>query len=65
MQFVAAAGTVQMTILLSIIYWVVIPPMAIPLKLFGDPLNFRASRHVGWQPRSAVADMTAAMTRQY
>ena len=38
-------GTVQMIVILSIIYWVFMPLMAIPFKLRADPLALRNRRN--------------------
>ena len=40
----AAMGNFQMMVLLSATYWLIVPLIAIPLKLFGDPLRLRARR---------------------
>lgn len=44
-------GTVQMVVIMTIVYWIMIPFMAIPLKLFTDPLSLRRGKGPSWTIR--------------
>jgi hypothetical protein len=61
----AAMGNFQMMALLSATYWLIVPLIAIPLKLFGDPLRLRARRPAAWIQHTQVGDAGEGMKRQY
>ena len=49
LRFAEIVGTVQMVIILTLVYWTVVAAMAIPFKILADPLGFK--RPGGWTPR--------------
>ena len=65
LRFAHVVGTIQMIVVLSVIYWVVVPLIAIPFKLLADPFGHRRSRSVGWTLHPQTEDIAAAMRRQY
>ena len=44
-------GTVQMLIILSIMYLLILPFMAIPFRIFADPLRVRHRPESNWRVR--------------
>jgi hypothetical protein len=56
-------GTFQMIVILSIIYWVILPLTAVPYMLLADPFGFR--RPKGWGRPDNDADRAASMRRQF
>ena len=44
-------GTVQMVLVLTVVYWIMIPFMAIPMKLFADPLSLSRRKGPSWTDR--------------
>ena len=64
MRFAEIFGNVQMIIILSLVYWTVIPLLAIPMKLLADPLQLRVRGHVSWAERRPQVDVLGSMKRQ-
>ena len=61
-----AIGNVQAKILLTVVYFVVIPPFALVVKLFMDPLALRESRDTSyWRSRPAPGRSDLPGRRQY
>ena len=44
-------GNVQMVVLLSLIYWVMVSTVAVPFKLLADPLTLRPRGQSPWLKR--------------
>lgn len=44
-------GNVQMIVLLALVYWTVFALVAVPFRLFADPLGFRRRGRPQWNPR--------------
>ncbi|MEC9292758.1 MAG: hypothetical protein VYC65_00560 [Chloroflexota bacterium] len=40
-------GTVLMFVVLTIIYWTIVPAISLPLRIFSDPLSLKA-KSAGW-----------------
>jgi hypothetical protein len=57
-------GTVQMVILLSLVYWTMVPVIAIPLKLFSDPLGSQRSTGGIWIERPPLTQILESMKEQ-
>lgn len=53
-ELAARAATFQARVLLSIFYWTVIPPFALALRAFGDPLGLRRARGGRWTSAAPV-----------
>ncbi len=48
-----AVGTFQSRMLLSLFYFLVIPPFAAIIKIFADPLGLKKSHPAKWHPKEA------------
>ena len=46
-------GTFQSRMLLSMFYFLVIPPFVAIIKIFSDPLGFKKSPSAKWHPQEA------------
>jgi len=64
LKFAYAFGTVQMVIILTLVYWVFITLAYIPFGLIADPLRLRKRRRSLWTDRAAPKDVLDSMTRQ-
>jgi hypothetical protein len=62
LKFAEVFGNIQMTILLSLIYWVMVPIVAVPFKLLADPLALRRSRR--WVARNPESIGIDSMRKQ-
>jgi hypothetical protein len=61
-----AIGNFQARVLLTVFYFVVVPPFAVIAKLFTDPLSLRAPRGDSyWVPRARPASAERSGTRQF
>ncbi len=67
LRLVEVLGTVQMVILLSIVYWTLLAVTALPHRLLADPLSLR--RPATWRPRAnpqpQPGEPRSEMRRQY
>lgn len=57
-------GTVQMMIVLTIMYWLFLPLMAIPFRFFSDPLAMKRERG-GWIERPTGTDPSEVIKNQF
>ena len=57
-------GNIQMIVLLSIVYWVMVSMLALPLKLLSDPLGMRKSHGARWLKRPPQDHMIDSMKKQ-
>ena len=57
-------GNVQMILVLSIVYWVLVLPFALPFRLLRDPLALKSPRRGGWLKRSPATDILESMRKQ-
>ena len=64
LKFAEILGNIQMIIILTIIYWILVSVTAIPYKLFTDRLGLRRSGTYRWVSRGPVPDVLEAMRRQ-
>ena len=64
-RFAEIIGTIQMTILLSIVYWILMPFVAIPFRFLSDPLALKAPNRSHWVKREPISDMFEAMKNQF
>ena len=51
LKFAEILGNIQMVLILSIVYWVMVLILALPLKLLRDPLTLKGPRPGGWVKR--------------
>ena len=65
MKFAEKLGTFQMMLLLSIVYWSIMLIMAIPLKIFSDPLKIKRSNNSNWSKVDTEANILESMKNQY
>jgi hypothetical protein len=63
LRFAIIFGNVQMIVVLTLVYFVMVALVAIPFKLLADPLSLRR-RHPAWTPRAADEDLSESMRRQ-
>ena len=64
LKFAEILGNIQMTVFLSIIYWTLLLMIAIPFKLFSDPLSIKRERSSKWVSRRRDPDVLESMRRQ-
>ena len=65
LAFAHLIGTVQMVVLLTVVYWMFIPIVYVPFGLIADPLKLRRSTGSGWRERDIPGDAMEYMTRQW
>tara|TARA_Y100000817_G_C16817752_1_gene527404 strand:- start:851 stop:1081 length:231 start_codon:yes stop_codon:yes gene_type:complete len=66
LKFADKLGTIQMMIILTVIYWTFVSVMAIPFKLFADPLILRKHSKSNWKHKSySPESVFESMKRQY
>ena len=65
LAFAHLLGTVQMVVLLTVVYWVFIPLMYVPFGLISDPLRLRRSAGSWWREREVPDDAMEFMLRQW
>ncbi len=65
LRFAEILGAVQMTIILSLVYWTLVMIMAVFLKPLADPLALRRSHRNLWVRREDAADVMESMKRQF
>ena len=58
-------GTINMMIVLTIIYLVIIPIMAIPVKIINDPLKLKSTSTPKWINRSQELFTIEKLRNQY
>lgn len=57
-------GTVQMVIILSLVYWTLLAVMAIPFRIFADPLALRDPERARWVQYEPADDFLSGMKKQ-
>lgn len=65
LRFAEILGTFQMMVVLSLIYWIVLPIIAVPFKLLADPLVQRRPNRPTWVERDNVSPTLDTMRKQY
>lgn len=58
-------GTINMMIVLSIVYLAIIPIMAIPVKIINDPLNLKSTSKPKWINRNQELITIENLRNQY
>lgn len=58
-------GTIQMMVILSLVYWIMLPIIAVPFKLFADPLVMRKPSEAKWVKRDSGSQTLDEMKLQY
>ena len=49
--FATVIGNFQMIFILTVVYWVLLPITALPVKIFSDPLTLKRKRDHKWFKR--------------
>ena len=57
-------GTVQMVIILTLVYWALMPLLFIPFGLISDPLRVWRRRRTNWLLRAVPPASVESMRRQ-
>lgn len=57
-------GNFQMTVILSVIYWTMVAVLALPFRLFADPLAQKGSHQRSWVRRAPVEDVAESAKKQ-
>ena len=57
-------GNVQLTIFLTLMYWIMFPFWALPYRLFSDRLALRDQSRSRWIKRTPGADWLDSMRKQ-
>ena len=67
MKIAEVVGTTQMVIILSIIYRLVLPLLAVPFRMFSDPLKTRRRPHSNWHQKRREVSINSldSMGNQY
>ena len=61
----SSVGRATSYVFLSMVYWILLPVIAIPLKLLRYPLGLRKVAPISWKKRRLLNDYHEVMTRQY
>lgn len=64
LRFAEVVGTVQMVVILSIVYFTMLALVAIPFRLLSDPLSLRAKKASHWTKRPTATDFARTMKDQ-
>lgn len=64
-RFAEAVGNFQARLLLTLLYFVLLAPVALPLRVFGDPLRRRPRGSSFWLPRPVRPASLAGARRQH
>ena len=65
MKFAEIMGTINLVIVLSIMYWTMVTIVAIPFRLASDPLRIKTSEGHGWVVREPFDTDVESMRSQY
>ena len=65
MKFAEIVGTVNLVIILSILYWTMVTMVAIPFRIASDPLRIKTSKGHGWVLRDSFNTDLESMRNQY
>ena len=64
LRFAIIFGNVQMIVVLTLVYWIMVAMVALPFKLLADPMSLRRPRHPVWTQRIVDEDLPNSMHRQ-
>jgi fatty acid desaturase len=64
MKFAELFGNFQMFLVLTLVYWIMILPLAIVFKLFADPLALKRSGKSKWIKRQPNTSILESMKKQ-
>ena len=63
-KFATLIGNVNMIVLLTLVYWIMVPLTALPFKLGPDRMQFKSPNGIGWTRRKEIHDMTTPLRNQ-
>ena len=64
LRFAELLGNIQITIILSILYWTLLLALALPYKVFNDRLALRNAGRARWIERIPGIDWLGSMRKQ-
>ena len=64
LRFAEILGTVQMIVILSLLYWTMLAIVAIPMRLMGDPMRLRRRHPPEWVPHDSDSISLESMAKQ-
>ena len=64
LRFAEVLGNIQLTVILSLLYWILLPFWAFPYKMFNDRLALRNPGKVHWIRRIPGTDWLSDMKKQ-
>ena len=64
LRFAEILGTVQMVVILSLLYWTMLAIVAIPWRFMGDPMTLRQRQPAEWIPHDSDSISLESMTKQ-
>jgi hypothetical protein len=64
LTIVEALGNLQMILILSLVYWTMLALVALPYKLFADPMSHRSAHRMSWVSRPPVTDVLKSAKKQ-
>ena len=64
LKFAEIIGNIQMIVFLTLMYWTMVLLIAVPFKVFSDPLSLRKFGHARWKTREPISDVLESMRRQ-
>ena len=64
MKFAEIFGNFQMFLILTIVFWVMMLPIALTFKLFADQLSLKKFGGPGWTKRLPKGDVLESMKKQ-
>lgn len=64
LKFAELLGNIQMIVLLSLVYWIMLTLVAVPFRLLSDPLALRHPGRSRWVLRAPISHVLESMRRQ-
>ena len=64
MKFAKIFGNFQMLLVLSIVYWIMMLPLALVFRLFADPLALKSPSNSHWIKRQITDNIFESMKKQ-
>ena len=64
LKFAEKIGNLQFFIFLSLVYWILLPIVAIPFKMTSDPLALKRPPNILWISREPRPQTLESMKRQ-
>ena len=65
LKFAHIVANIQIVLALTLIYWLLLAPMAVVLKLVSDPLTLRQPRRPEWKLRRSSPSTLEGMRKQF